>query len=168
MEFREIDTNIESLFTEYINEWYANDESVVPWTTDVKEHGGFQEMLVMQKEAINPIDADFVKAKTFVLIVEQKIVGAVNVRYGLNDFLRNKGGHVGYGVRKSQRGKGYATKLLEYALKELREASVEKALVTCDGNNHASAQVILHNNGVESDAFISEDNEVTRRFWISL
>lgn len=168
MEYREIDTNIESLFTEYINEWYENDESVVPWTTDVKEHGGFQEMLVMQKEAINPIDADFVKAKTFVLIVEQKIVGAVNVRYGLNNFLRNKGGHVGYGVRRSQRGKGYATKLLEYALVELREASVEKALVTCDENNHASAQVILHNNGVESDAFISEDNEVTRRFWISL
>ncbi|MGO1987922.1 GNAT family N-acetyltransferase [Mammaliicoccus vitulinus] len=168
MEFREIDTNIESLFTEYINEWYENDESVVPWTTDVKEHGGFQEMLVMQKEAINPIDEDFVKAKTFVLIVEQKIVGAVNVRYGLNDFLRNKGGHVGYGVRRSQRGKGYATKLLEYALVELREASVEKALVTCDENNYASAQVILHNNGVESDAFISEDNEVTRRFWINL
>ncbi len=168
MEYREIDTNIESLFTEYINEWYENDESVVPWTTDVKEHGGFQEMLVMQKEAINPIDADFVKAKTFVLIVEQKIVGAVNVRYGLNNFLRNKGGHVGYGVRRSQRGKGYATKLLEYALVELREASVEKALVTCDENNHASAQVILHNNGVESDAFISEDNEVTRRFWINL
>ena len=75
---------------------------------------------------------------------------------------------MGYGVRRSQRGKGYATKLLEYALKELREASVEKALVTCDENNYASAQVILHNNGVESDAFISEDNEVTRRFWINL
>ncbi|MBL0846826.1 MULTISPECIES: GNAT family N-acetyltransferase [Mammaliicoccus] len=168
MEFREINTDIESMFTEYISEWYENEESVVPWSTDVKHHGGFKKMLMMQKEAINPINKDFVKAKTFVLIDNQHIVGAVNIRYALNEFLENKGGHVGYGVRKSERGKGYATKLLEYALIELREESVEKALITCDENNLASQKVIIHNNGVEAEPFISDDNEITKRFWINL
>ena len=90
MEFREINTDIESMITEYISEWYENEESVVPWSTDVKHHGGFKKMLMMQKEAINPINKDFVKAKTFVLIDNQHIVGAVNIRYALNEFLEVK------------------------------------------------------------------------------
>ena len=58
--------------------------------------------------------------------------------------------------------------MLEYALIELREESVEKALITCDENNLASQKVIIHNNGVEAEPFISDDNEITKRFWINL
>ena len=47
-------------------------------------------MLIMLEEAIDPVDANFVKAKTYVLIDDDKIVGAVNIRYALNDYLNKK------------------------------------------------------------------------------
>ncbi|MGY0684065.1 GNAT family N-acetyltransferase [Mammaliicoccus sciuri] len=166
MEFREIDKGIESLFTEYMNEWYENEEPVVPWATDVRQHGGFDKMLIMLEEAIDPVNKDFVKAKTYVLIDDDKIVGAVNIRYALNDYLYKKGGHVGYGVRKSERGKGYATKLLNYAVKNLNNEGVHSVLVTCDESNDASAKVIINNNGVEDEPYQSDEHENTRRFWI--
>lgn len=168
MEFRQIDHDIETLFTEYISEWYQNDEVVVPWATDVKKHGGFNEMLKMHKEAINPVNEAFVPAKTFVLIEDNEIKGAVNIRYELNAFLEEKGGHVGYGVRLSQRGKGFATKLLGFALKELRKENVHEALITCDDDNLGSAKVIEKNGGVEADPHISKENSITRRYWIKL
>lgn len=166
MEFRELDNDIKSLFTEYINEWYENEEKVVPWSTDVRQHGGFFKMLSMLEEAIDPVDANFVKAKTYVLIDRDKIVGAVNIRYALNDYLNKKGGHVGYGVRKSERGKGYATKLLHYAVKNLNNEGVNSVLVTCDESNGASAKVIINNNGVEDEPYKSDKQEKVRRFWI--
>nr|WP_263313437.1 GNAT family N-acetyltransferase [Mammaliicoccus sp. Marseille-Q6498] len=168
MEFRTINTDIEEMFNDYITKWYQSGETVVPWSTDVNIHGGFSNMLKMHEEAINHPNSDFVKAKTFVLIDDFEIKGAVNIRYDLNDFLRNKGGHVGYGVSPSQRGKGYATQLLAFAIKELRQDSVKEVLVTCSENNIASANVILNNGGIEDEPFISEEQEITRRFWIHL
>ena len=45
-------------------------------------------------------------------------VGLVNLRHRLNDALRQGAGHIGYGIRKEYRGRGYATAALALALKE--------------------------------------------------
>ena len=74
MEFRELDKDIESLFTEYINEWYENEEPVVPWATDVRQHGGFDKMLIMLEEAKDPVDANFVKAKHMYSLTMTKLL----------------------------------------------------------------------------------------------
>ena len=126
-------------------------------------------MLEMQNEAITPPkNSDFVRAKTFVLIDRGIIVGAANIRYQLNDWLQQVGGHVGYGVRRSERGKGYATTILKYALEELRNDFVEYALITCDEDNFGSAKVIERNGGKEDKPYISESQNVTKRYWIKL
>lgn len=169
MEFREIKEDIKPLFNEYISEWYDNNDKIVPWSTDVRHHGGFNSMLEMQNEAITPPkNSDFVRAKTFVLIDRGIIVGAANIRYQLNDWLQKVGGHVGYGVRRSERGKGYATTILKYALEELRNDFVEYALITCDEDNFGSAKVIERNGGKEDKPYISESQNVTKRYWIKL
>ena len=38
------------------------------------------------------------------------------MRYYLNDYLREYHGHIGYGIRRDCRGKGYATKGLALLL----------------------------------------------------
>ena len=57
---------------------------------------------------IATVTSGYVSAHTFFALVDGKIVGIVNARHNLNDYLLNYGGHIGYSVRKSERNKGYA------------------------------------------------------------
>jgi predicted acetyltransferase len=85
-----------------------------------------------------------------------------------NEFLRTIGGHIGYGIRPSERNKGYATLLLQEALKKCRELQIEQVLITCDEDNIGSAKVIMNNGGLEEDIFITEEGLMKRRFWITV
>ncbi|MGV8972461.1 MAG: GNAT family N-acetyltransferase, partial [Rhodoglobus sp.] len=63
------------------------------------------------------------------------MVGRVSIRHKLNAFLAEVGGHIGYGVRPAFRRLGYATQMLHQALELARSLEIERALVTCDGDN---------------------------------
>lgn len=107
-----------------------------------------------------------VPATTYFAIAGEKIVGTIQVRHFLNDCLLVHGGNIGYGVRPSERRKGYATKMLALALEKCRELGIEKALITCNGNNIASARTILRNGGVLENEITQTDGTVTQRYWI--
>ena len=91
---------------------------------------------------------DRVRSDQLVAVVDGEIVGRVSVRFELNDYLLEHGGHVGYGVAPAHRAQGYATEILRQALVILRAEGVERVLVTCDDDNVASARVIEKNGGV--------------------
>ncbi len=95
-------------------------------------------------------------------------MGAVNIRHSLTEHLFNAGGHIGYGIRPSERRKGYATKLLALSLEKTKELDITKVLVVCDAVNTASEKTILHNGGLRDDDFTEEDGNVVRRYWIEL
>ncbi|WP_019413774.1 GNAT family N-acetyltransferase [Paenisporosarcina sp. TG20] len=82
--------------------------------------------------------------------------------------MRTIGGHIGYGIRPSERNKGYASYLLKEALIKCKELHMGQVLVTCDEDNIGSAKVILNNGGVEDDLFITEEGQLKKRFWISV
>lgn len=77
-----------------------------------------------------------------------EVVGRVDTRFELNETLRTVGGHVGYMVRPSHRGRGIAGVLLRHGLQLLVAEGVAEALVTCRVDNHGSATVIEDAGGV--------------------
>ncbi len=110
----------------------------------------------------------FVPATTYFAFADDKLVGTIQIRHRLNDYLLKYGGHIGYGVVPSERRKGYATEMLRLALKKCKTLGIEKALVTCDKNNVASAGTILKNNGVLENEVTDDKGRVMQRYWIEV
>jgi predicted acetyltransferase len=112
----------------------------------------------------------FVPQTTYWIIDDAgEIVGSVRVRHYLNDALLQHGGHIGYYIRPSARGKGYAKAALRQALDRLRELAVTRALLTVDPDNAASARVILANGGKpDSPGCNPQTGQVVNRYWIEL
>lgn len=112
-----------------------------------------------------------VNASTFFYMREEdeRLIGMVNIRYGLNESLFNEGGHIGYSIRPSEQGKGYATQMLEQALWFCQFIGLDKVLVVCEKKNAASARVIQKCGGVMENEIYSEHyDEVLQRYWIAI
>ena len=95
------------------------------------------------------------------------IVGMIDIRHYLNEYLTQVGGNIGYSVRKTERNKGYAKKMLKLALEKCKELKIKKVLITCDEDNIASEKVILSANAKFED-IRNVDGENKKRFWIDL
>ena len=87
---------------------------------------------------------------------DDKIVGMINIRLALNDFLRTEGGHIGYSVRPTERRRHYGTEMLAAALKVCDRIGIKEVLVSCDKSNPASAGVIKNCGGKLKREFYSE------------
>ena len=109
-----------------------------------------------------------VNSYTFFAVIGKRIVGTIQIRHKLNDFLLGYGGHIGYGVRPSDRCKGSATQMLALALEKCRELGIDRALVTCDNNNLGSARTIIKNGGILENEVPQKDGSVTQRYWITI
>ncbi len=90
----------------------------------------------------------FVPAKYFLIIDNERIVGAINLRYKDNDTILTCAGHIGYGIAPWERGKGYATEGLRLCLLKAWHMGMDKVLLTTDLDNYASQRVISKNGGV--------------------
>lgn len=105
----------------------------------------------------------------FLLDTERNIlIGAVNIRHYLNEGLLQSGGHIGDGIRPSERRKGYATKMIGLALEECKKLGIKRVLMTCDKDNIGSAKSIINNGGVLENEFVNEDGVLEQRYWIDL
>jgi predicted acetyltransferase len=98
-----------------------------------------------------------------------RYVGAIAFRHHLTPALLNSGGHIGYGVRPSARGRGVAT----WALREMCSSLAagggpDRVLLTCDDSNAASARTIERNGGQLEDVRLDGEGQPFRRYWIEL
>lgn len=98
----------------------------------------------------------------------ETIVGRAHIRHELTPELLRVNGHIGYGVRPDFRRRGYATQILGAGLDYLAELGVERALVTCDDDNVASARTIERNGGVLENVVADGGDVPTRRYWVDL
>ena len=110
----------------------------------------------------------FVPAAFYVGVVDDVIVGRLSLRYELNEYLAQAGGHIGYGVRPSQRKRGYATEMLRQAIPMAAQAGITSALITCDVGNIGSMKVIERCGGEFESVTDDPTFDVQkRRYWIS-
>jgi predicted acetyltransferase len=84
----------------------------------------------------------YVPCSFYVAVVDGEVVGRVSLRHSLNDFLSKYGGNIGYGVRPSMRGRGYATQMLRQALPICAHLHIKRAVLFCDAHNVASRKTI--------------------------
>ena len=99
---------------------------------------------------------------------DDKVVGVIDLRHHINHpILGTWGGHCGYSVRPSERGKGYAKEMLRLNLQNAKAMGIEKLLVTCNVNNIASEKTILANGGV-FEKTIEVDGETMKRYWVAV
>lgn len=158
---------------QFINEFYA-------YKSDINGSGSLHNWLKEStyeawiKKVIADIDIanispPRVPALTYFYIREEddKIVGMINIRLVLNDFLRKEGGHIGYCIRPTERRKHYATNMLNDALKVCDKLGIHEVILTCDKSNVASANVIKNCNGELETEFYSETfEELIQRYII--
>lgn len=101
------------------------------------------------------------------LIDNGEYIGNVSIRHRLTEQLEKWGGHIGYTIRPSARGKGYGSKILELALPKAKELGLTRVLVTCDATNTASRKIIEKNGGVFENSVPNPEKGVDKlRFWI--
>jgi len=149
----------------YIDEW--GPARLVPSSFNIEPFSNYGEYLENLSQIEKGTDK-WVPATNYFLVENGRVLGMMNIRHELTDFLLNVGGHIGYSVRPAERKKGYASMMLAEGLKVCNELNVRRVLVTCDKENIGSAKVILNNGGVEDRSFTEQDGTVTRRFWIDI
>ena len=99
---------------------------------------------------------------------DNRLVGIIDLRHHINHpILGTWGGHCGYSVRPSERGKGYAKEMLRLNIQNAGALGIEKLLVTCDAENEASEKTILANGGVFENT-INVDGTEMKRYWITV
>lgn len=117
------------------------------------------------------VHGDWVEADTFFVARQEdgKIIGMVDIRHSLDTpFLAQVAGHIGYGVRPSQRRKGYATAILGLALDHARDLGLSRVMLSCYQDNEGSRRTILKWGGVKEREFVHEDGKTVEVYWITL
>ena len=101
-----------------------------------------------------------VPAKTYFLIRsnDNKIIGMSNIRLVLNEKLKKYGGHIGYCIRPTERGKGYNKINLYLALKVCQENGIEKVQMDADKDNPASWRTMEALDGIMIREFYDNEN----------
>lgn len=161
-----------SQLSEMIDEWKldheVNQTNRSPWAIFKNDYHDFDYYLD-NLEISEPKYGKVPDSVFFLLDAERNmLLGAVNIRHSLNDYLLQFGGHIGDGIRPSERGKGYATEMIRLALIECKKLGIEKVLMICNKSNIASAKTIIKNGGVLENEFVDENGEVNQRYWIAL
>lgn len=150
-----------------LDEWYGSGEKIIPYAIRRVDYHDFEYYLDALEVSEEDVPEDWVPDSTFFCLDEEKdiFVGAVNIRHYLNEGLLLNGGHIGDGVRPSERRKGIATKMIAMALEECKKLGINKVLMVCDKDNIASAKSIVKNGGVLENE-VEVDGVIEQRYWI--
>lgn len=160
--------NFKNEYLDMLAEWKKSGEELIPWTLNADS---FDFNLMVEKlngwsDGIG-LPEGFVECSVFWLVNNDKLIGAIDIRHKLTEALAFRGGHIGYGIRPSERKKGYASIMLSLALKECKKIGLSKVLITCSKSNIGSSKTIINNEGILDSEDIC-DGETFQRYWITI
>jgi predicted acetyltransferase len=168
---RPLNENDEQAFLEGLKQWDDQDMSWYSFIWTHEPEMKFQDMLTTLKNEAAGIHLRPGKVAHTMLygFVDGHIIGRVSVRHELNDYLRKRGGHIGYAVAKKYRQKGYATEMVRLALDYCKYLGISSILITCADDNTPSWKIIERFGGqLEDRVYDEEDQEIIRRYWVRL
>jgi len=158
----------EQSYLELVQEFEESGNNYIPFIIG-EERDDYLQFLVKldcYKRGID-IPKGFVPHSTFFLARDVHVIGVVNIRHVLTPLLLSHGGSIGYGIRPTERSKGYSRIILREAISKCKEMGMKRVLLTCDKNNVRSAKSIINNGGVlESEERISGEEGIVQRYWI--
>ena len=150
-----------------MREWVDTGEKIFPYAIRKNDYTHFD--YYMNHLEITQEQDGKVPDSTFFCLDEDRniFVGAVNIRHYLTEEMLVNAGHIGDGIRPSERRKGYATAMIGLALKEAKKLGLNRVLMVCDKENVASAKSIVNNGGVlENEVTVNGITE--QRYWIDI
>lgn len=159
----------ENQYMDYIKEWEDTGERVTP-KSSARKGRSFKEMQYFwEYEGTEECRSQGLVPSTLYFLSDDKgkLYGASHFRHELNDDLLEYGGHIGYGVRPSERKKGYSTVMLQLMLEILGGRGYKRILITCDDDNIGSIRTIEKNGGVLENK-VPNHQGIGRRYWIEL
>lgn len=140
----------------------------------LEEVNSYEEWIDFENRLSNKYGKNYVPSTVFlaVRIKDNKLVGIIDFRHKLTDFLYNYGGNIGYSIVLSERRKGYGKEMLRLMLEHCKNMGVHRVLITCDKENIGSSKTIISNGGileneVKDDVGLVE-NGIIQRYWIPL
>lgn len=155
MNFRFPTINDESIINDYIQEHYNSNETEIHAGNDVNQMNFADWVKKIEKNRTEP-DEEWGKSLIYLAFEENILVGMISIRYELTQKNRMLYGDIGYGVRPTERKKGYATEMLNFALDICKEKGMKKVILGCYEDNIASQKTIEKNGGrkiIEKDFY---------------
>lgn len=161
---------------EYINEF-------VEYNSDINGTGGLDKIIEgctfeqALARCLSMEDEDYAKkinrcqSKTFLLIRENdnRIVGTINVRWNLTEAMKQFGGNIGYGIRPTERRKGYNKINLYLGMQEAQKLGLDRVMLDCDVNNLGSDRTLKALGGVlERTEVDPADGILTNVYWFDV
>ncbi len=135
---------------DYRQEHFNHNELVINGSELFDKMDSYEEWLekVSNNSKIDTVDINWVLTDTFFAIREDdnKIIGIIDLRHVLNDFLKNYG-NSGYSVRPSERRKGYATEMLSLLVEYAKKCGLKELHLSVERTNIPSVKTIIKNGG---------------------
>ncbi len=157
---------------EYLKEHFENGEYELAGDGGLDRIKNFDDWLLKVKRDLSEetIKESRMPATLFLGVrkSDNKVIGTIQIRHRLNENLLKNGGHIGDGVRPSERRKGYATEMIRLALEECKKIGINRVLMVCFKDNIGSAKSIINNGGILENELPAEDGKINQRYWISL
>ena len=150
---------LESQAIEFKQEFFDNNERIINGSELLDQTDDYDEWLtsVTNNSCAKTVNPNWVVTDTFFAIDGAgKIVGIIDLRHSLNDFLKDLG-NCGYSVRPSERRKGYATEMLRQVLIVAKESGMNELHLSVERDNEASIKTIKSNGGVYERSFQIEN-----------
>lgn len=140
----------------------------------LEECNTYEEWVDFDNRLFRKYKKNYVPSSVYLAIrvSDNKLVGIIDIRHFLSDFLYNYGGNIGYSVLPEERRKGYAKEMLKLAIEKCKQMNMKRVLLTCDKENIASAKTIKANGGALENEVRDEvdlgNSGIIQRYWISL
>ena len=159
-------------YNEMMKEWVESGTQIAPWFLDepIETIEEFAKLIQKLDECEHANQAKEFSSSTSYFIIDEdsRLIGAANLRHYLTVAGLNTWGHIGYGVRPSERRKGYGTQILQLVLDEAKKKQIHQVLLGAHTTNIGSCKVIENCGGILENTVSDPDdpNKQINRYWI--